>query len=125
MGKQPVAVVTGASRGVGKVIAGRLAREGMAVVLCSNEPEELGQTAAEIKKGGATCLSRPTDITNEEQVQALIEEARGAFGRLDVLVNNAAIIGPPAPVASLARKDWDDVLAVNLTGAMLCAKAVL
>jgi NAD(P)-dependent dehydrogenase (short-subunit alcohol dehydrogenase family) len=125
MGKQSVAIVTGGGKGIGQAIARRLARAGMAVVIGGLDPDELSATADELKTDGAQCLCHVTDVANEEQVDCLVEEARGAFGRIDVLVNNAAIVGPTAPVASLRREDWDEVLAVNLTGAMLCCKAVL
>jgi NAD(P)-dependent dehydrogenase (short-subunit alcohol dehydrogenase family) len=125
MTEHPVALVTGGSRGVGKAIALRLAREGMVVVTCGTDPDELKQAAAEIDKTGPQCLARIADISREEQVHSLVEEARLAYGRIDVLVNNAAVIGPTAPVASVNRQEWDAVLAVNLTGAFLCCKAVL
>jgi NAD(P)-dependent dehydrogenase (short-subunit alcohol dehydrogenase family) len=123
--KQPVAMVTGGGRGLGQAIALRLARAGMVIVTCALEGDELQQTAAEIEKLGGKCLSRVTDVNQEEQVQVLVEETRLAFGRIDVLVNNAAIIGPTAPVASVTRTEWDEVLGVNLTGPFLCCKAVL
>jgi NAD(P)-dependent dehydrogenase (short-subunit alcohol dehydrogenase family) len=125
MANQPVAIVTGGSRGIGKAIAARLARDGLAVVICSIDPEELRQTTTEFKQQGYACLPRVADVASENQVQVMIEETRGAFGRIDVLVNNAAIIGSTCPVASLNRQDWDQVLAVNVTGPMLCCKAVL
>jgi NAD(P)-dependent dehydrogenase (short-subunit alcohol dehydrogenase family) len=70
-------------------------------------------------------LACSTDVTDETQVQDMVTRTLGAFGRIDLVVNNAAIVGPTARVPDIARKDWDDVLAVNLTGAFLCAKAVL
>ncbi len=125
MNKQPVAIVTGGSRGIGRAIAARLARANMAVVICSIDAEELGRTVDEFRKQGHVCLPRVADVTKEDQVACLVEETRGAFGRIDVLVNNAAIIGPTTPVVKLDRRDWDEVLAVNLTGPMLFARAVL
>jgi hypothetical protein len=97
----------------------------MAVIICGIEAEELGQAAAEIKKQGCTCLPRVADVTKEDQVHCMVEETRGAFGRIDVLINNAAVVGPTAAVGKMNRREWDDVLAVNLTGPMLCCKAVL
>src|SRR5205085_10049787 len=80
---------------------------------------------SEIQRLGRHTLAVVADVTQEEQVEAMAAQARQTLGRIDVLVNNAGIIGPTAPVVSLRRADWDEVLAVNLTGAMLCCKAVL
>jgi NAD(P)-dependent dehydrogenase (short-subunit alcohol dehydrogenase family) len=120
-----VAIVTGGGRALGKSIALRLARDGADLVLAAPDSAELTATAADIEGLGRRALAVVTDVTREEQVQALAVRAREMFGRIDVLVNNAGIIGPTAPVVSLSRSDWDEVLAVNLTGAMLCCKAVL
>jgi NAD(P)-dependent dehydrogenase (short-subunit alcohol dehydrogenase family) len=120
-----VAVVTGGGRALGKVIALRLARDGAALVLAGPDRAELDSTAAEIEALGRRALSVVTDVTREEQVNALAARALEVLGRIDVLVNNAGIIGPTAPVVNLRRADWDEVLAVNLTGAMLCCRAVL
>src|SRR5262245_16140931 len=87
--------------------------------------EELTATVASIQTSGRRALAVVADVTREEQVQTLAEDTLRTFGRIDVLVNNAGIIGPTTPVANVARADWEEVLTVNLTGAFLCAKAVL
>jgi NAD(P)-dependent dehydrogenase (short-subunit alcohol dehydrogenase family) len=120
-----VAVVTGGGRAIGKVIALRLARDGADLVLAGPDRAELESAAAEVEALGRRALPVVTDVTREEQVSAMAARALEALGRIDVLVNNAGIIGPTAPVVSLRRADWDEVLAVNLTGAMLCCRAVL
>ncbi len=120
-----VVIVTGGGRALGKTIALRLARDGAQLVLAGPDSGELTATAAEIEALGRRALAVVTDVTHEGQVQALAARALAAFGHIDVLVNNAGIIGPTAPVVNLSRADWDEVLAVNLTGAMLCCKAVL
>jgi NAD(P)-dependent dehydrogenase (short-subunit alcohol dehydrogenase family) len=120
-----VAVVTGGGRALGKTIALRLAQAGADLVLAGPNRAELETAAAEVEALGRRALPVVTDVTREEQVGAMAARALEALGRIDVLVNNAGIIGPTAPVASLKRADWDEVLAVNLTGAMLCCRAVL
>jgi NAD(P)-dependent dehydrogenase (short-subunit alcohol dehydrogenase family) len=120
-----VAVVTGGGRGLGKAIALRLAADGMDLALAGPEGPHLDAAAAEVAALGRRALPVITDVTREDQVRALAEQVHNHWGRLDVLVNNAGIIGPTAPVAEVRREDWDAVLAVNLTGAFLCARAVL
>jgi NAD(P)-dependent dehydrogenase (short-subunit alcohol dehydrogenase family) len=120
-----VAIVTGGARNIGRAIALRLAREGFAVVVADIDADRLAAVAAEIEQPGHRCLAIPADITEEAQIASLVEQTLQQFGRIDVLVNNAAIIGPTAPVANIQRIDWEQVLAVNLTGAFLCARAVL
>ncbi len=120
-----VAVVTGGARGMGKRIALRLSQEGAAVVLAAPEEDELEQTTREIRGDGGRAFPVQMDITQEDQVSQMAAQAQGEFGRIDILVNNAGIAGPTAPVHDISRADWEETLAVNLTGAYLCSKAVL
>jgi NAD(P)-dependent dehydrogenase (short-subunit alcohol dehydrogenase family) len=85
---------------------------------------ELAATVGEIQSSGERGLAALCDVTLEDNVAAVVDQARAEFGRIDILVNNAGIAGPTAPVEKVAREDWDQVLAVNLTGAFLCAKHV-
>jgi NAD(P)-dependent dehydrogenase (short-subunit alcohol dehydrogenase family) len=121
----PLAIITGGGSGIGKVIALRLARDSADIVVAGPEPEPLEQTVSEIQILGRRGLAVIADVRQEVQVAALADAARRNFGRIDVLVNNAAVIGPTALVADVRLADWEDVLAVNLTGAFLCARAVL
>jgi NAD(P)-dependent dehydrogenase (short-subunit alcohol dehydrogenase family) len=120
-----VALITGGGKGIGRVIALRLASEGAAVVLAGRHQADLDAVASEVKKRGGRAAACATDVSNEVQVQKLAEIARESFGLVDILVNNAGIAGPTAPAVTLKRGDWDHVLAVNLTGALLCCQAVL
>jgi NAD(P)-dependent dehydrogenase (short-subunit alcohol dehydrogenase family) len=121
----PVAIITGGGSGIGKVIALRLAREGADIVVAGPQPEALRQTAADLEMLGRRGLAVVADVRQEAQVAAMADEAQKTFGRIDVLVNNAAVIGPTALVSDVLLADWEEVLAVNLTGAFLCARAVL
>src|SRR5262249_22266553 len=120
-----VAIVTGGGRAIGKTIALRLASEGATVVVAGLDLLELEGTATEIRTLGQESLAVLADVRHEDQAVALAQRTLQAFGRIDVLVNNAAVVGPTALTAHTSRADWDDVLAVNLTGAFLCSKAVL
>lgn len=120
-----MALVTGGGRGIGRAIALRLAREGFNLVLAGPEPVELNATGAEIQSLGRRHLEVVVDVSQEDRVRTLADLALDTLGRIDILVNNAAIIGPTAPVAQVPRADWDEVLAVNLTGALLCCQGVL
>jgi NAD(P)-dependent dehydrogenase (short-subunit alcohol dehydrogenase family) len=120
-----VAIVTGGGQAMGKTIALRLARAGADVVVIGPIGPDLVETAQEIQALGRRSLAKVTDVSNEEQVNAAAERVLREFRRVDVLVNNAAVIGPTAPAVNISRAEWDHVLAVNLTGAFLCAKAVL
>ncbi len=124
-----VAVVTGAGRGVGRTIALRLAGDGADVVVAGPQEEELQDTAAEVQALGRRASPRimtvVVDVRDEAQVNRMAERTLREFGRIDVLVNNAAVIGPTALASDIRLADWEEVLAVNLTGAFLCARAVL
>jgi len=120
-----VAIITGGGRGVGRAIALRLARDAARLVLAGPEPDELQMVAGEIAAQGREAVTVTTDVTRADQVVAMVRQARQCFGRIDLLVNNAGIAGPTAATHEVSQSDWDEVIAVNLTGAFLCSKAVL
>ena len=119
-----VAVVTGAGRGIGRAIAGALAREGAAVALAARSGAELDGVAREIQQAGGQVLVVPTDVRQEASVEALARRALAEWRQVDVLVN-AAGVATFAPVADSKLDDWDQMLAVNLRGAVLACRAVL
>lgn len=120
--KDRVAVVTGGATGLGKCIALRLARDGARLVLASPEAEALEQTAGEIAAQGGAAASLVTDVTSEEQVAALAQFTAAQFGPADILINNAGIQGPTGLVTGISLEEWQQTIAVNLTGAFLCCK---
>jgi NAD(P)-dependent dehydrogenase (short-subunit alcohol dehydrogenase family) len=120
-----VVLVTGGGRAIGRRITLRAGRDGARVAILGPERGELEATAGELQAEGREVLAMIADVTREEEVTASVQRALDEFGRIDVLVNNAGIVGPTAPVQEVPRAEWEAVLAVNLTGAFLCAKAVL
>ncbi|HEV3349536.1 MAG TPA: SDR family NAD(P)-dependent oxidoreductase, partial [Methylomirabilota bacterium] len=119
-----VAVVTGAGRGIGRAIAGALGREGAAVVLAARSGPELDGAVREIEQAGGRALAVPTDVRQEGSVEALARRALAEWRQVDILVN-AAGVATFAPVTDSKLDDWDQMLAVNLRGAVLCCRAVL
>ena len=119
------AIVTGGGHGIGRAIALRFAAEGCALTLAGTGRERLEATARELRESGARVLTSLTDVADEPAVERMTAATIGEFGRLDILVNNAGIAGPTSSVADMAREEWDRTLAVNLTGALLCAKHAL
>ena len=119
-----VAVVTGAGRGIGRAIAGALGREGAAVVLAARSGSELQTVAREIEQAGGRALAVATDVRQEASVEALVRRALAEWRQVDVLVN-AAGVATFAPVTDSKLDDWDQMLAVNLRGAVLCCRAAL
>lgn len=117
-----VALVTGAGSGIGRAVSLALSGAGYAVVLAGRRADELEKTAAAAP--GKT-VAVPTDIGKPDQVKALFERARGEFGRLDVLFNNAGKGTPAIPMEDLTYEQWSEVVAVNLTGAFLCAQEAI
>jgi NAD(P)-dependent dehydrogenase (short-subunit alcohol dehydrogenase family) len=124
-----VAIVTGAGSGIGRAIAQRLASEGAAVTLAGQRLERVARTAHAIEAAGGQALALACDVADAAQVASLVEQTVARFGRLDVLVNNAAKNRPDAPlaetVADLSEDWWQATMAVNATGAFLCAKHAL
>jgi NAD(P)-dependent dehydrogenase (short-subunit alcohol dehydrogenase family) len=119
-----VAVVTGAGRGIGRAIAAALAREGAALVLAARSAPELHGVAREIEQAGGRAVVVPTDVRQEASVEALIRRALAEWRQVDVLVN-AAGVATFAPLTESKLDDWDQMLAVNLRGVVLCCRAVL
>jgi meso-butanediol dehydrogenase / (S,S)-butanediol dehydrogenase / diacetyl reductase len=120
-----IAIVTGGGRGIGKAIALALAREGANVVVTGRKRDVLDSTANEILALGVDAVATVTDVSDESQVADLVDGTLGKFGHIDILVNNAGITGPTSPITQVSRAEWDEVLATNLTGAFICAKAVI
>jgi NAD(P)-dependent dehydrogenase (short-subunit alcohol dehydrogenase family) len=123
--RRPVAVITGAGRGIGREIALALAGAGADVVLAGRDPATLDATAEVAAGTGAATLCVPTDVTSDEQVAALAAAATDRFGPADALVANSGIGGPSGPLWELDRADWDETFAVNVTGVFLSARAFL
>ena len=117
-----VAIVTGAGSGVGKAAALALLREGYAVALAGRRAEALEQVAAEAGQLGGQALAVPTDVTDPASVRALFAKTKEAFGRLDLLFNNAGIGAPAVPLEELTFEQWQAVVQTNLTGAFLCTQ---
>jgi NAD(P)-dependent dehydrogenase (short-subunit alcohol dehydrogenase family) len=118
-----VAIVTGTSPNIGGGIAQGLAEEGAAVACLDLAADNADQCAAWIKSRGGDALGIPCDVTDEAQVAAAVARVRAAYGGVDVLVNNAGILGGMS-VLEMPRDRWDRQLAVNLTGTFLCTKHV-
>jgi NAD(P)-dependent dehydrogenase (short-subunit alcohol dehydrogenase family) len=117
-----VALVTGAGSGIGKAVAIALVKEGYAVVLAGRREAVLKQAAAEADPEGSRTLAIPTDVRDPESVRALFEKTKEAFGRLDLLFNNAGINVPGVVLDELSLEQWQSVVDVNLTGAFLCTQ---
>jgi NAD(P)-dependent dehydrogenase (short-subunit alcohol dehydrogenase family) len=119
----PVAVVTGAGSGIGRAAALALLRDGYRVALAGRRLEALRETARLAGRARAESLVVPTDVSDPGAVDALFARTVGAFGRVDVLFNNAGIGAPAVPFEELTPLAWQRVVDVNLTGAFLCAQA--
>ena len=119
-----VAIVTGAGRGIGRAVAGAFAREGAAVILAARSAGELDLVARQIAESGGRVSAVPADVSDESAVGAMVKRALAEHGRVDILVTAAGAAGFGS-VADSKTTEWDQMLAVNLRGAMLCCRAVL
>ncbi|HYO05663.1 MAG TPA: glucose 1-dehydrogenase [Phototrophicaceae bacterium] len=129
--KSRVAVITGSSRGIGKAIATEFFKSGYNVVLNSRDEQELKDTTLDIfggsfNGGGEDDINRISflagDVSQEEACISLIEHAIQKFGRLDVLVNNAGILGESKKIHEMSAGEWDEVIDINLRSAFLCTR---
>jgi NAD(P)-dependent dehydrogenase (short-subunit alcohol dehydrogenase family) len=122
--KGKIALVTGASSGIGFGIARGLAAEGASLILTARNSEKLSHNAEELSKAGTVVLPLPADVSDEAQVQELFRQTMARFGRLDLLVNNAGIFDG-GPVDELSVEAWDRVMATNLRGPFLCTREAM
>ena len=119
-----VALVTGASQGIGRACALVLASAGAKVVLCARNQEKLQEVAAEIASKGGEAEAFRMDVANEEEIKAGVKAILARFGKVDILVNNAGVTRDQL-VLRMKRSDWDDVINTNLTGPFLLTQAVM
>jgi 3-oxoacyl-[acyl-carrier protein] reductase len=119
-----VALVTGASQGIGRVCALKLAESGASVAIAARNHEKLEELVREITATGGKAAAFPMDVADEEQIKTACKAAIGQFGKIDILVNNAGITKDQL-VMRMKRSDWDAVLNTNLTSAYLCIQQVV
>ena len=127
MGSSPhssskIAIITGAGSGIGKHVAVALAKEGYSVVLAGRRKEALEATALEVKQSNSRALVVPADVSDPASVRELFAKTKVAFGRLDLLFNNAGISGRATPLEDLTYEQWKTVVDTNLTGTFLCTQ---
>jgi len=119
-----VAVVTGASQGIGRACAVKLAQQGATVAVTARNQEKLNELAAQITAGGGKVAAFPLDVSEEEQIKSVFKAAIAQLGKIDILVNNAGITRDQL-VMRMKRADWDVVLNTNLTSAYLCTQQAI
>jgi len=119
-----VAVVTGASQGIGRACALKLAERGATVAVTARNQEKLNELAAQITAGGGKVAAFPLDVSEEEQIKSVFKAAIAQLGKIDILVNNAGITRDQL-VMRMKRADWDVVLNTNLTSAYLCTQQAI
>jgi NAD(P)-dependent dehydrogenase (short-subunit alcohol dehydrogenase family) len=117
------AIITGASSGLGQTTALVLARAGANIVMSARRPEKLSAAAEAVRKTEAKVLTLPTDVGRPDQVERLVQTTLETFGRVDILVNSAAL-DYPAPITELTVEQWNEIIAVNLSGVFYACKAV-
>jgi NAD(P)-dependent dehydrogenase (short-subunit alcohol dehydrogenase family) len=122
---QKVAIVTGAGTGIGRAVALALMQEGYATVLAGRRRDKLEEVAGECKSTGTRSLVIPTDVSDPAAVKTLFARTKEAFGRLDVLFNNAGIGAPAVPLEELPVETWKKVVDTNLTGMFLCTQEAI
>ncbi|MCQ4632434.1 SDR family oxidoreductase [Shinella sp. CPCC 100929] len=117
-----VAIITGASSGIGRAAALLFAEQGVRLVLSARGRERLDEVAREIRSGGGAVITVAGNVSEETHHRALVDAAQREFGGLDIAFNNAGTTGPVGALPDLALADWQDVLGVNLTSGFLAAK---
>ena len=122
--KNKIAIVTGGSKGLGRAVAMLMATKGVSVSICARDEDALANTCREIKTHGGNCAYFKTDVTKEDQVNAMVDNVLNEFGGIDILINNAGV-GLYKPVSECTVADWNYIMDTNLKGYFLCSKAVI
>jgi NAD(P)-dependent dehydrogenase (short-subunit alcohol dehydrogenase family) len=120
-----VAIVTGAGRGIGRAIARKFAAEGAAVLVTARSENEIDEVMAEIESAGGKAAAVRADLARETDCKRIVDGGHSAFGKIDILVNNAAMYGPVLPIEKFPLRDWDLVMNVNLRAPMALSQLVL
>ncbi len=120
-----VVMITGASRGLGRALTLACAEEGANLVITSRSAESFEPVAEEVEGTGVEVLAIPADISRSTHVERLVDAAVERFGRIEVLINNAGLLGPRVPIEEYPEDEWRKVLEANLTGPFLLTKAVI
>lgn len=120
---RPIALVTGASQGIGRAVALGLLADGFRVVLAARRAEPLEALTKEARQQGGEALAVPCDVTDAASVEALFARIRDTYGRLDLLFNNAGVGAPAVPIDELELDTWHRAVNTNLTGVFLCSRA--
>ncbi len=123
--RERVAIITGASRGLGRAMALSLARRGVRVVVAARGQDKLEETAALLRAAGGQALAVATDVREEGQVEALVARTIGHYGQVDILVNNAGVMVGDLAFTKVTPTLWREVMDTNLWGAFLCCRAVV
>ena len=119
-----IVIITGASSGLGEATARRLAKNGAKLMLAARREDRLEKLVTEINKDGGTAKYQVTDVTDKSQVEALVKAAKDAYGRIDVLVNNAGLM-PLSPLAATKVEEWEKMVDVNIKGVLYNIAAVM
>jgi len=120
------AIITGSNRGIGKATARLFVKEGANVVInYSKNKEQARETVREIEQAGGSVILVKADVSNEDEVKSMVNICMNEFKTIDILMNNAAIVGPLKPLIEYGREEWDSVININLTGSFLCMKHVI
>ena len=123
--KDKVTLITGASQGLGRALALAFAGEGARVVVNARSEESVGPVVGEVEGTGAEVLAVAADVSKAADVKRLVREAVGRFGRIDVLVNNAGLLGPRVGIEEYPEDEWRRIIDANLTGPFLVSKAAI
>ncbi|UII28062.1 SDR family oxidoreductase [Fulvivirga maritima] len=123
--KEKVALVTGASKGIGKGVAEELAKEGCNLIICARDQADLSQAVSDLEKYNVDVLAVPTDLTDEQQIDKLIHKSQERFGQIDILVNNAGTIGDPLSFMELSTEQWREIFELNVFSAVTLIRKVV